>query len=53
MKVQLSDENRKIKEQLIWDFHSPKPNDPSNEIINLIAEMTMQAIQLSQNNSNK
>ena len=53
MKVQLSDENRKIKDQLIWDFHSPKPNDPCNEIVKLVAEMTMQAIQLSQNDTNK
>jgi hypothetical protein len=54
-KVQLSEENQKIKQQLIWDFNRSKisANNFDKDIVNLIAEMTTQALQLSQENHNQ
>lgn len=51
-KVQLSEENAKIKQKLSWDFKDSKikmPN-PDRDIVNLIAEMVAEGLQLSQEN---
>lgn len=52
-KVQLTEENRKIQEKLKWDFKNNKidPNNFDRDIVNLIAEMMAQGIQLSQQES--
>jgi len=50
-KIQLTDENRKIKEKLIWDFSNTRlSTDINRDIVKLIAEMTAEALQLSQEN---
>lgn len=49
MKVKLSKENQEIKEKLISNFKSTKlTTNLSKDIVNLIAEMTTQALQMSQ-----
>lgn len=48
-KVQLSESNQKIKQQLISNFRNTKiSTDINHDIVKLVAEMTMEAIQLSQ-----
>lgn len=52
--VKLTDENRKIKEDLIWNFKNTKLTmNLDRDIVNLVAEMTMQAIQMTQNSNEK
>lgn len=49
-KVELSETNAKIKQELSWNFKDSKikmPN-PDKDIVNLIAEMVAQGLQLSQ-----
>lgn len=48
----LTEENRKIKEQLIWDFKNTKikADDINKNIVKLIAEMVTEGIQLSMEN---
>ena len=49
MKVKLSEENRKIKQKLISNFKDIRlTTDLNKDIVNLIAEMTTQALQTSQ-----
>ena len=49
MKVKLSKENQEIKEKLISNFKGIKlTTDINKDIVNLIAEMTTQALQMSQ-----
>lgn len=49
MKVKLSEENRKIKQELISNFKDIRlTTDLNKDIVNLIAEMTTQALQMSQ-----
>ena len=49
MKVKLSEENRKIKQKLISNFKDIRfTTDLNKDIVNLIAEMTTQALQMSQ-----
>ena len=49
MNVKLSEENRKIKQELISNFKDIRlTTDLNNDIVNLIAEMTTQALQMSQ-----
>lgn len=49
MKVKLSEENRKIKQKLISNFKDIRlTTDFNKDIVNLIAEMTTQALQMSQ-----
>lgn len=54
-KIQLTEENSKIMHQLIWDFsHATiSATNTTRDIVALIAEMTMQAIQLSQENKDE
>lgn len=48
MKVKLSKENQEIKEKLISNFKSTKlTTNLSKDIVNLIAEMATQALQMS------
>ena len=49
MKAKLSEENQKIKQKLISDFKDTRlTTDINKDIVNLIAEMTTQALQMSQ-----
>lgn len=50
--INLTEENRKIKEKLMWDFKRRKidTNDFDRNLVNLIAEMVAEGIQLSQQN---
>jgi hypothetical protein len=49
MNVKLSEENRKIKQELISNFKDIRlTTDLNKDIVNLIAEMTTQALQMSQ-----
>lgn len=49
MKVKLSKENQEIKEKLISNFKGIRlTTDINKDIVNLIAEMTTQALQMSQ-----
>ena len=49
MKAKLSEENQKIKQKLISDFKDIRlTTDIDKDIVNLIAEMTTQALQMSQ-----
>lgn len=49
MKVKLSEENQKIKQKLISNFKDIRlTTDLNKDIVNLIAEMTTQALQMSQ-----
>lgn len=49
MKVKLSEENRKIKQKLISNFKDIRlTTDLNKDIVNLIAEMTTQTLQMSQ-----
>ena len=49
MKVKLSEENRKIKQKLISNFKDIRlTTDLNKDIVNLIAEMTTHALQMSQ-----
>lgn len=50
MKVKLSKENDKIKQELISNFKNSRLTaaDINNDIVKLIADMTTQALQMSQ-----
>lgn len=52
VKVTLSDENRKILSKLQSDFRhsSISANNFNRDVVNLIAEMVVEAMQLSQDN---
>ena len=53
-KVQLSDENKKIMQQLMWDFKNTKlSTDLNKDIVKLVAEMIAEAIQLSEEQDNQ
>ena len=50
-KVKLSEENQKIMDDLIWNFHNVRLTaDINKDIVKLVADMTAQALQMSQNN---
>ena len=53
-KVQLSDENKQIMQQLIRAFKGTRlSTDINKDIVKLVAEMVTQALQLSEEQSNK
>lgn len=53
-KVQLSDENKKIMQQLMWDFKNTKfSNNLEKDTVKLVAEMIAEALQLSKEQSDQ